>query len=225
MEREITDRHSGARQPHAGRRAFIVAVSPIRPSRPIGALISIAVLILSAAFLLTACSKTVKWKEDVQLSTGEVIVIERETRFKPGGGEIATSSGWKPEVSFIRFHYPPGSKEMVEWRTTKLSQTYRTEEHPLVLNVDGASRKPFIIALHTLTTATDRYVKFVLTDGAWTEVQLPDTFEPIPVNLLVGSRATKIERHVTLEQKRAEDLSRYHHRLRRVGPTREYTGY
>jgi hypothetical protein len=51
-------------------------------------------LVLGAFIVsVTACSKTVTWTEEVKLSTGQTLIIERETRHIPGGGEIFRSSG------------------------------------------------------------------------------------------------------------------------------------
>lgn len=60
-------------------------------------------LILMVGISVSACGLgTEKWKEELQLSDGRVIVIERETLRESGGDEWASNpSGTKPNEYFI----------------------------------------------------------------------------------------------------------------------------
>ncbi|NVN90381.1 MAG: hypothetical protein HXX11_07220 [Desulfuromonadales bacterium] len=88
---------------------------------------------------------TEKWKEEVPLSNGRVIVVERETLREGGGGEWASNrSGTKPKEYRIRFAHPDGSGKMIEWRSTKKSpRTY--PEFPLILDLE--SGQPIVFAI------------------------------------------------------------------------------
>ena len=59
----------------------------VQPLRRLGLAFVLILCTLPAACASGIKSKTVTWQEEVKLSTGEVIVVERETRFRPSGGE------------------------------------------------------------------------------------------------------------------------------------------
>jgi len=55
---------------------------------------------------MNACSSSENWKEEVQLSDGRIIVVERERLGESGGDEWASNrSGSKPKEYRIRFIY------------------------------------------------------------------------------------------------------------------------
>lgn len=112
---------------------------------------------------LTACGGSEKWKEEVQLSNGKVIVVERDAIYVSGGAEWASnSSGSKIDEYRIRFEYPIESKKMVEWRSLKKSpRTY--PEIPLVLDV--AFDQPTIFSLVAISNACEVYSKYVYRNG------------------------------------------------------------
>ena len=80
------------------------------------------------------------WKEEVQLSDGKVIVVERKMASEGGGDEWAFNrSGSKPKTYYIRFEHPNGSGKMIEWYSTKISpQTW--PEVPLIFDIVAVSR-------------------------------------------------------------------------------------
>jgi hypothetical protein len=51
-------------------------------------------LISVAVFLLSSCSKTVKWEEEVPLNTGEVIWVERVDSYERVLVDHGLSLGW-----------------------------------------------------------------------------------------------------------------------------------
>jgi len=82
----------------------------------------------------TACMSlfppTEKWKEEVQLSDGRIIVVERELEFESGGGEWARNRrGIKPAEYRIRFVYPEGSEQIIEWRSLKKQTAHGPKYH------------------------------------------------------------------------------------------------
>ncbi len=169
----------------------------------------------------TACSsKVVQWSEEVQLSNGQVIVVERETKQRPGGGEIFRSSGWRPQQYVIRFKYPANSEQVIEWRSTKMDIERGTwPEFPLLLDVELTKNVPFIITIHALKGFCYEYVRYVYSKGAWSEDPLPAEFEPRTTNLYLPAATLDIVKNVSLQLKRTENADgRYSMRLKKIGP-------
>lgn len=184
-------------------------------------------LALLLAFV-TACSKTVKWTEEVQLSDGQVLIVERSTHFRPGGGEIVRSSGWKPEYSVIRFRYPSDSSKVVEWRTTRYdAERHSWPELPLVFDIEPGSHTPFLITSNGGTkTGCSEYFRYRYEKNIWRDDTLPEIFQARPANLFLGSSRTEITNPVSLSYKQKENTdSRYSEIHRIVGPDRCVCGH
>ena len=180
----------------------------------------LGVLIVS----VTACSKTVTWTEEVELSNGQTIFIERETKHRPGGVEWVRGSGWKPEQYIIRFQYPPGLGHMIEWRSTKISPaTY--PEFPLLLDTEPKKDIPFLVSIHWPKDGCFEYVRYVAREGSWVEDPLLAEFEPIPANLILGAAGLDLPKKVTLELKRRVNADiGYRKRLKQIGPKQSACG-
>lgn len=167
-------------------------------------------------------SKTVKWQEEVKLGTGEVIVIKRETHFKPGGAEIAMGSGWTPKSSVIRFRYPPSAGPEIEWRTRRESPRF-FPELPMVLDVEPAG--PVVITHNDNNLVCGTYHRYRYENGAWRDDPLPEEFPARPPSLSLAGLASKMPRFVSLADQQRENADRrYAPRYRQVGPKREICG-
>jgi hypothetical protein len=86
--------------------------------------------------LLTACSKTVEWEEEVPLSTGEVIWVKRIISYKLKGGagnplDMTYVPDWTETVEF-------------EWMNTKYSYTGRAGL--MLLAISPVTNKPLLVA-------------------------------------------------------------------------------
>ena len=177
-------------------------------------------LLLMMWVSLNACgSGSEKWKEEVQLSDGRIIVVEREMVREGGGDEWASNrSGSKPKEYRIRFEYPEGTGKMIEWKSIKIDDG-RWPEVPLIL--DMQSGQPVIFTLVAISNCCEVYSKYVYRKGAWIEEQLPEQFEQHTTNLLFGSQKD-LPSLLTLQkkQKRNGDIG-YRHSLKQVGPNRE----
>jgi hypothetical protein len=180
--------------------------------------------LLLVFILISACSKTVGWKEEVQLSNGQMIVIERETKHRPGGAEWARGSGWKPEQYIIRFQYPPDSGRLIEWRSTKISPaTY--PEFPLLLDIEPKKDAPFLVSINWPKDGCYEYVRYVAREGSWVEDPLPTEFEPRAANLYLPAAGIDLPRKVTLALKRTENADiRYRQRMKQIGPKQTACG-
>jgi hypothetical protein len=163
---------------------------------------------------------TEKWKEEVKLSNGRIIVIERKIVNESGGGEWASNrSGLKPKEDYIWFDLN-GSGKTIGWHTIKKSpRTY--PEIPLFLDLENG--QPVIYALVGVRPACEAYNKYIYRNGAWVEEKLPDKFEPRTSNLLV--RGEDIPKFVNLEIKRRDiEDPGTRREVKQVGPTREVCG-
>jgi len=157
-----------------------------------------------------------KWKEEVQLNDGQIIVIEREQINEGGGDEWAFNrSGTKPKEFRIRFASPDGIGKMIEWRSTKSSP--RTwPEVPLVF--DFLSGQPTIFSLVAIDAACEVYSKYVYRDGTWIEEPLPKKFEQRGTNLFFGSRRDLPSLLNLAEKAKRNSGSGYRQALKQIGP-------
>ncbi|MBI4997008.1 MAG: hypothetical protein HZC22_08935 [Rhodocyclales bacterium] len=169
-----------------------------------------------AALLLAGCSKTVTWKEEVQLSDGRVIVVERETFNVSGGDEMAHGSGYRPSEARIRINT---EGIVTEWHSTKKDRS-QWPENPLVLDIVNGE----VIVMSAVPTSPtcDTYSKYVFHNGLWREETLPEEFPRRDTNLYLRD-AMGMPSFVDLPTKSKENQSsRYPRRLRQVGPHRTF---
>lgn len=172
---------------------------------------------------LTACGAgSEKWKEEVQLSDGKIIVVERDAIYISGGAEWASnSSGSKIDEYRIRFEYPAGSGKLVEWRATKKDmQTY--PEIPLVFDV--YSGQPTIFSLVSISLGCEVYSKYVYKNGAWVEESLPEQFEQHATNLLFASKKDLPALLKLAEKNKRNDDIGHRRALYQTGPNRKVCG-
>ncbi|MBU1424425.1 MAG: YgdI/YgdR family lipoprotein [Gammaproteobacteria bacterium] len=174
-------------------------------------------LVLSAS--LIACSSDQKWKEEVQLSDGKIIVVERELLTEGGGDEWALNrSGTKPKEYRIRFEYPIGSGMTVEWRSTKTSpQTW--PEMPLVVDVEGS--QPILYSSVFILGGCQVYSKYFWRDSAWIEEKLPPQFEKRTTNLQILNNKEGLP-FIDLEHKRKKNSDARAQDYKQVGPKHPY---
>ncbi len=163
-----------------------------------------------------------KWKEEVQLSDGRVLVVEREIVMEGGGGEIVTNpSGVKPKEHRIRFASPNGSGQSIEWRSTKIDDA-TWPEIPLILDIEDGH--PVVFTILTINPACGVYNKYVYQDGVWKEAKLPGEFEKRMTNLYLRS-GINMPKLVDLKEKRERNADMgYWESLKQVGPKRKVCG-
>jgi hypothetical protein len=177
---------------------------------PTGRRVAALLLLLFA----TACAgaggrdarKVVEWKEQVQLSTGQVIVIERGARFRvsdPGTGRL----GWLFDDAWLQMDLPGAGSARWEGSLEPLVLDVTPEGRWFLLGVVGAYRGWKDYGL----PEQKRYVAFEFSGKTWQRIpfaRFPEQFTP---NLLASLHATFAATAessgllVTLEMKRRID--------------------
>lgn len=202
---------------------YLMTTILCRAEKNVGARYSLLKAIKFVGFVFTlvvsigACGvANEKWKEEVQLNDGRIIVVEREMIRTAGGDEWASnSSGSRPKEYRIQFLQPDGSGNAIEWRSTKIDfQTW--PEVPLVF--DFESGRPIVFSLVPISSGCEIYSKYIYQNGVWTEQPLPEKFEQHATNLLFGSQKD-LPTLVNLEEKRRRNADPVFRKpLRLVGP-------
>jgi len=175
-------------------------------------------LILMMGVSMGACSGDQKWKEEVQLSDGRVIVVERELLTELGGDEWALNrSGSKPKKYQLRFEYPEGSGTVVEWHSIKRMRTW--PEKPLVLDMENGM--PVVFSDFFNSAGCHIYIKYIYQAGSWIEEPLPPQFEKRATNLLIFSSRNR-HSFFDLEAKRKNNSEVTLQDYKQVGPKHPY---
>lgn len=178
-------------------------------------LFSKTLLILTLGGSVTACGAgSEKWKEEVQLSDGRIIVVERELVLERGGDEWASNRrGVKPKERFIRFTDTDDSGKFIVWHSTKISpQTW--PELPLVL--DKLAGQWVIFSSVAKAGGCQIYSKYLYRNGVWVEEKLPPTFEQRATNLYLFQNEGLS--HIDLNKKRENIADIRNHLYTQVGP-------
>ena len=172
-------------------------------------------LLLMMGVSMSACSGDQKWKEEVQLSDGRLIVVDRELLTEGGGDELAFNhSGVKPKEYLIRVEHPNGSGKIIEWHSTKKDkQTW--PELPLVLDVENGM--PVIFSSVTNPSHCHMYFKYIWQSEMWIEEPLPPQFEKRITNLLIRSNKENLPL-INLETKRKMNSDVRAQDYKQVGP-------
>lgn len=180
--------------------------------------------VLLVCLSLAGCEKHVRWQEEVKLSTGETVVIDRDVRHAGGGAAWPQGQGSIPREHIIRFRYPAQTGPLIEWRSTKLdSSTYA--ELPLVLDI-GEDKIWYLFTKVGVTGGCRRYVKYQFQNGMWVEVSLPQDIETHPTNLFLAAGGVGIKGIITEGEKERENSSPgYFLYLKQVGPKRDVCGF
>jgi hypothetical protein len=176
-------------------------------------------LMLMIGVSMSACSGDQKWKEEVQLSDGRVIVVKRELITEGGGDEWALNRGGsKPKEYQIQFEYPEGSGKTVEWLSIKKSpKTW--PEIPLILDVK--SGLPVVFSSVFIQGGCQVYFKYTYQNGTWVEEPLPPQFEKRTTNLLIFSNKEGLP-FIDLESKRKKNSDVRAQDFKQVGPNNPY---
>lgn len=162
----------------------------------------------SIALLLMGCQTTVAWREEVKLNSGEVIVIDRESEHRGGGGPWPFGQGTVPKNYKISFEYPPDSGNIIRWQSTKFDMPRASwAEFPLVLDLDN-NKSWFIYTKQWVNSDCIRYVNYRYQYDTWVEVPLSNaSIEERDSNLYLGAASNATNGFITLRIKDREMAS------------------
>lgn len=142
-----------------------------------------AVIVLT---ILVACAsadyrKEIYWKEQVRLSTGEMILVDRGERRRRAGEGF--SNGWLFDDAWLEANLPGVGKARWEGALLPLvlDVTARGEWYLLGVTQSSRGEKDYRLPEHK------RYVAFKLSQSLWERIpfaQFPDSFSP---NLLANT--------------------------------------
>lgn len=173
-------------------------------------------LLLGLVASVVACGAgSYKWKEEVQLSDGRVVVVERELILEGGGDEWASNRrGVKPKEELVRFTDINSSGQLIEWRSTKISpQTY--PELPLIL--DNLAGEWVMFSSVAKAGGCQIYSEYRYKNGVWVEEKLPPTFEQRATNLYVFQNEGLSFIDLNKKHENLKDIK--NRRFVQVGPT------
>lgn len=160
----------------------------------------------------------VTWQEEVKLSNGEVIVIDRDVRHAGGGGAWPHGQGSVPMEHVIRFQYPAGSGKWVEWRSSKLEPQGTYAELPLVIDL-LPDRTWEIVTAVAINGACSRYTTYRKGTGSWLELPPSEKIPARAANLFLAGGGSDISGLIKLPEKEKESADpRYLSTIRQVGP-------
>lgn len=142
-------------------------------------------LAVIATLQLSACSRTVRWEEEVPLNTGETIVVKR------GGSytyrcEFAVGAGCG---------YDPDRRSTIEFTYKGKEYSHTSDASPMVLAISPEGKPNLVSSAgvwgnqHEYPCVTPYYAQF-RPDSSGKHWTWPDRIEPwlydLPSNLLVG---------------------------------------
>jgi len=175
-------------------------------------LVTIA-LTFTMAMTVLSCglgSKERSWQEDVQLSDGRIVQVERRERYRTGG-EWGGPGDLQRESTELRVSLAPGK----ELPVLKIGDG-KTSEVPIILDVvDASAQQYFAITIldhqHQARVAgldiRKPYYEYLLIDGAWKRRAVSDERMGRKANLLISLSLIKDGGPVSIGAKEAADSS------------------
>lgn len=135
-----------------------------------------------SGLVLTACGKTnISWKEEVKLSSGEVITVQRTAKTK-AFGEIGGPGGWENEGMSVKVIHPKLPDNPPEWNFPFV---------PLVFDRDSQTKQWFMVATfyscqswYALGRPKLPYTEYRVINGQWVQQALTDSLIGRPANML-----------------------------------------
>ncbi len=161
----------------------------------------------------------VTWREEVAMpGSKETLVVERTVMRQIL--KIGYEKNSIPSQHIIRFQDAAASKQMIEWRSSKVGGPAGIyPEFPLVLGKARDGTLFVYTSRSVIGAACFRYSKYQFKGGTWFEVDLPLNIETWKANLYLGADENMSTGFVSLAQKAEEkDNPRDPDFYRQVGP-------
>jgi hypothetical protein len=148
-------------------------------------LLARALLVLTLAMTLVACDtgpKVIKWQEDVELKSGEIIRVNRTAKAKPFG-EWGGPGGWENEGMTLQIATPSKPDNPPLWDAKFV---------PVVFDRDAKTGEWFIVATfvsceswYDLRRPKLPYTEYRLKNGVWQQGLLSPTSIGLKGNMVV----------------------------------------
>ncbi|MGB9110787.1 MAG: hypothetical protein WCC39_19025, partial [Telluria sp.] len=128
---------------------------------------------------LSACADTVKWKEDVRMLDGRVIVVTQEKRCSGGDYKAKTDATCLAREAWVTVNLPEIDSKEIVWHESL---------DPMVINVyEGklyiVGSPPTSVEFRKYGAVNPPYVGFVWNSGAWQRIP----FSSIPKAIYDGN--------------------------------------
>ncbi len=146
-----------------------------------------ALALAALVVVLVACGdRKIAWTEEVQLSSGEVIVVKR-TAVTQQFGEVGGAGGWEAEFMTLEVGRPKQPGDPAPWSFPYV---------PVLFDRDPASQEWFVVATfytcerwHELGQPKLPYAEWRYRAGHWQRVGLSPTHVGRAANMLTSIRA------------------------------------
>lgn len=143
-----------------------------------------------------------KWKEQVQLLSGETIIVKRTAHGK-SLGELGGPGGWEQSEMTLEIDDPAITEKPPEWRFPYV---------PMLFDYDAAKHEWFVVATfytckgwYDLGRPKLPYIEYRARQGKWEVVPLEPELIGRKANLLTGVHSGGEPSMVTLDYKRKQD--------------------
>ena len=139
---------------------------------------------LSIVTLLTACSKTVQWKEEVQLNDGRIIVVTQKKRCEGGDYSAKTGATCIARESWLMINLPEFSEKEILWHESLKPMIVNINEKQLYV----VGRPPTTLEFRAYGATTPPYFGFIWDKGSWKRIPFKEIPEAIyNANMLIES--------------------------------------
>jgi len=158
----------------------------------------VLMLAAAAALLLTGCSKTVQWEEEVKLNDARVIVVTQKKRCDGGDYKAKTSATCVARETWLTIKLPEFSDKEIVWHEGL---------NPMVLNIHQGrlyivGRPPTSLEFRTYGASNPPYFGFRWDNDAWTRIPFSEIPEAIyDTNMLIENIPKNRTNFLTLAQK------------------------
>lgn len=155
-----------------------------------------------AVLLLTGCSKTVQWEEEVKLNDARVIVVTQKRRCDGGDYKAKTGATCVARETWLTIKLPEFSAKEIIWHEGL---------KPMVLNVHQGrlyvvGRPPTTFEFRAYGASNPPYFGFRWDNGAWTRIPFSEIPEAIyDANMLIANIPSKRTNLLTLAGKNSPE--------------------
>lgn len=165
------------------------------------------ILAVFSAIALSACGRTNRWTEEVELSDGTVLTIDRAVLYRPPEGGLEKSGAYRPAREERMTFIDPATGRKLEWYKPHRTATWLDRIDGQLWIVGELST-----VCYTGYAEQPVWAVYRLRGKQWIPVAAADAPGVSVPNLLLDTKTYRVTRqlsHVSLaEKRRLNDLSR-----------------